>query len=149
NSFDHKANVTQRISNVSIVGTVAPSRYTNNLVGFTWTDGTPTVAANNSATGLFIAGQNKGYSITVPADTTVRKLIIYVGAWQAQGKLVAHLSDKSANDYVDTSVSIASGSMVGVYTLTYSAASSGQTLSVTYTQNTAAGNVTLQAAALQ
>jgi len=66
--------------------------------------------------------------------------------------MVAHLSDGSALDYVDSSVvsTLESSSTLGVYTLIYHAASAGQTLSVTFTQNTASnGNVTLEAASLQ
>jgi hypothetical protein len=56
-------------------------------------------------------------------------LKVYVGAWRAQGKMVAHLSDGSAVDFVDTSLSNSSGvTTLGVYTLTYRAASAGQTL---------------------
>jgi hypothetical protein len=61
------------------------------------------------------------------------------------------LSDGSATDYTDTSISSTTTAVNGMYTLTYKAASAGQTLSVTFLQNTTGtnGNVTLQAAALQ
>ena len=36
-----------------------------------------------------------------PADTTTRTLLVYVGGWTSGGKLVAHLSDSSAADFVD------------------------------------------------
>jgi hypothetical protein len=64
---------------------------------------------------------------------------------------VAHLSDGSAADYVDTSVTNSAGATtLGVYTLNYRAALPGQTLTVTFTQNTAStANVTIQAATLQ
>src|SRR4051794_18497336 len=44
-SFDQKAGVAHQISNYTVVGSSAPSRYANNSVGFTWTDGMPTAAA--------------------------------------------------------------------------------------------------------
>jgi hypothetical protein len=149
--FDHKAGVTQQISNYTLIGTASPSRYANNSIGFTWTDGQPTSAATNSTTGIFVSGQNNGFRIMLPADTTLRTLKVYVGAWRAQGRLVAHLSDGSAADYVDISLNNNAGvTTLGVYTLTYKAASAGQILTLTYVQNTAAsGNVTLQAATLQ
>jgi len=147
--FDHKAAVTQQIANYVKVGTASPSRYANNAIGFTWTDGQPTATATNSPTGVFITGQNNGFQLMLPADTTARTLKVYVGAWRSQGSLVAHLSDGSAPDYVDTSLSNSTGvTTLGVYTLAYSAAASGQTLTVTYTGNAAPGNVTLQAATL-
>jgi len=146
--FDHKTGVTPLISNFTIVGGGTPSRYANNSVGYTWTDGTPNATATNSTTGVFVTGLTKGFQITVPADTTARTLKVYVGAWRVRGNLVAHLSDGSALDYTDSSlVNTAGVTTLGIYTLTYQAASAGQTLTVTFTQNTlASGNVTLQAA---
>ena len=86
----------------------------------------------------------------MPANTTTRTFSVYVGGWRAQGRMVAHLSDGSAPDYVDTSVTNATGGVTGVYTFTYHAAAAGQTLTITFTQNLAgSGNVTLQAATLQ
>jgi hypothetical protein len=62
---------------------------------------------------------------------------------------VAHLSDSSAPDYIDTSLTNSTGTKAGMYTLVYQAASSGQTLTLSFTQtNNLGGNVTLQAAAL-
>ena len=108
-------------------------------------------SATNTTTGLYISGQNNGFRIVVPAGTTTNTLRVYVGAWHAQGRMVAHLSDGSAADYVDTSLNTSTvyGTAVGVYTLSYHAATNGQTLTLTFTQDTAAGNVTLQAASLQ
>ncbi len=147
-SYDHKAGVTPQISNYAVVGSVPASRYTNNPIAFAWTGGTPTASAT-TATGVYISGQNNGFQISVPADTSIRTLTVFVGLWNAQGKMVAHLSDGSAPDYVDTSLINSSGVTLGVYTFTYTAAASGQTLTITYTQNNATGgNVTLQAATL-
>ena len=109
----------------------------------------PAASATNSATGVFISGANNGFQITVPAGAISRTLKVYVGAWHTQGRLVAHLSDGRAADYVDTSLSnTASPTSLGIYTLTFRAASDGQTLTVTFTNASSAGNVTLQAAAL-
>ena len=127
------------------------ARYANSVVGYTWTNGSPTATATNTTTGIFVAGQNNGFRLTLPADTNLRTLKVYVGAWHTQGRMVAHLSDGSAVDYVDTSLAnTASPTSVGVYTLAYRAASAGQTLTVTFTQDlSGGGNVTLQAATLQ
>ena len=62
--------------------------------------------------------------------------------------LLAHLSDGSAPDYVNTAFS-GSGQYDAVYTITYSATSAGQQLVVTWTQGSGSGNVTLQGTALQ
>jgi hypothetical protein len=148
--FDHKAGVTPLISNYTVVGSGNVSRFANNPVGYTWTDGgPPNSTATNTTTGIFTSGLGGGFRITVPADTVQRTLKVYVGAWSSQGKLEAHLSDASAVDYTDTSlVGPPQVTALGVYTLTYRAASAGQTLTVTFTQNSSSGNVTLQAASL-
>ncbi|MEO8370734.1 MAG: hypothetical protein ABI806_16235, partial [Candidatus Solibacter sp.] len=148
-SFDHKSGASQQISNFAVVGGGAVNRYANNPGSFTWTDGTPTASVTGTATGIYIAGQGQGFRLTAPADTSVRTLKVYVGLWRSQGRMVAQLSDGSAAVYTDTSLNNSTGTSIGVYTFTYRAASAGQTLAVTYTQNTAtAGNVTLQAATL-
>ncbi|MCZ2078833.1 MAG: peptidoglycan DD-metalloendopeptidase family protein [Bryobacterales bacterium] len=148
-TFNHKAGVPQQISNYTPVGGAAGQRYTDNPFGYSWSGGTPTASANNTTTGLWISGLNRGFRITVPADTTTKVLKVFVGAWNTQGKLVAHLSDNSAPDYADTSLNSTGQDAMGVYTINFRAASAGQTLTVTFTQNTATGgNINWQAAAL-
>ena len=147
-SYTHKTAVTPLISNVTLVGGGTALRFTNNPVGFSWTGGTPTAAATNTTTGIYVAGINRGFRLTVPADTTPRTLTLFVGVWRAQGRLLAQLSDQSAADYTDVSLINATGTSVRRYTLSYRAATAGQTLTVTFTQMGTAGNVTLQAAAL-
>ena len=149
NSSDHESGVTQQISNFTVVGNGSALQYSNNPVGFTWTNGTPTASASNTTTGVYIVGQNNGFQISAPADTTARKLTVYVGVWIAQGKMVAHLSDGSAADFVDTSLNNPDGTTTGAYSFTYQAASSGQSLIITFTQFSVPGNITLQAATLQ
>ncbi len=150
-SFDHNASVTQQISNFRLVGTGPANQYGNNTFGYSWTNGTPTGSATNSTTGLYVAGAGNGFTITAPADTTPRTLTVYVGTYGGQGQLVAHLSDGSSADYVDSTLNNATGQAQGAYTFTYKAASSGQTLSVTFTDITSGvgySNVNLQAATL-
>ena len=133
------------------MGTGTPTQYTDHPFGFTWTGGTPTATATATQTGIYVEGQNNGLRISAPADTTQRTLVVFVDAWNAQGRMVvAHLSDNSVADYVDTSLNgTTTATAVGMYTFVYRAASAGQTLTVTFTQNdTRAGNVALQAAAL-
>lgn len=148
--FDRKASGGQQISNYAVVGGGGASPFSPNPIGFTWTDGTPTPAVTNTATGVYIAGQNKGFRLSAPADTTPRTLKVYVGVWHAQGRMTAQLSDGSAAAYTDSSLSIGSfDTKLGVYAFTYRAGSAGQTLTVTFTQaTTGSGNITLQAATL-
>ncbi len=153
-SFNHKSGVTQQIGNYTRIGSVGVQQYGGNTTLFNWTGGTPTATGTNVDAGLWVTGVGNGYQVTVPADTTARTLKMYVGLWAAGGRFEASLSDGSAPVYVDTSLVNASDTSNRVYTLSYQAASAGQTLTVRWTLNQALGafsqwsNVTLQAASL-
>lgn len=153
-SFDHKAGITPLISNYTVLGTAGVLRLTDNPTMFSWSDGAPTLATVNTSTGVFVnASVGNGFQITVPADTNLRTLKLYLGLWYAQGKMEATLSDGSAPAYVDTGLSSNAGTKNGVYTINFKAASGGQTLGIKYTlltnYNAPYGNVTLEAATLQ
>jgi hypothetical protein len=155
-SFDHKAGVSQGISNYSVIGTANIGLYGDNHTAFTWSDGVTTQggvqSATGTTTGVFVNLVGNGFRITAPADTTARTLRVYVGVSDAQGTLTANLSDGSAPFYTDSTVNNTGGNNYGVYTISYSAASSGQTLIVNYTLKSdygpGEGNITLQAATL-
>jgi uncharacterized repeat protein (TIGR01451 family) len=153
-SFDHKAGITPLISNYTVLGTAGVLRLTDNPTMFSWSDGAPTLATVNTSTGVFVnASVGNGFQITVPADTNLRTLKLYLGLWYAQGKMEATLSDGSAPAYVDTGLSSNAGTKNGVYTIAFKAASSGQTLRIRYTMFTnffaPYGNITLESATLQ
>ena len=156
-SFDHKAGVVSQISNVTAVG-VAMQRFVGDparSTGFSWSDGTPTASATGSTTGIYSfgvgTGVGNGYSITVPADTTVRTLHIYLGGWNSKSQVQATLSDGSALPYTLT-IDTGAGNFVSwrVVTLTYSAASSGQKLTIRHTMldGYSGGTIGLMAATL-
>jgi chitodextrinase len=150
-SFDHKRAVTQSISNYTRLGTGSIWRVGDNLTAFSWSDGTPTASATATKTGILALGVSNGFQITGPADTTQRTLKVHVGVWTGQGKFEVRLSDGSAPSYTDTSLVNTTGARTGVYTLVYSAASSGRTLTIKYTllnSYSSNGNVTLEAATL-
>jgi hypothetical protein len=153
NVFNHKAGVVQQISDFAKIGTNAVELYADNYTGFGWSDGTPTAVANNASRGVFSTGVTNGFELTVPADPTPRTLKIYVGLYGAQGNFQAWLSDFSGKAYTETSLSNYFDNAYGVYTLTYAAAASGQTLHVRYRSlnlfDQDFGNVTLQAATLR
>jgi len=152
NSFDHKSSVTPLIGDYSAVGT-NPVRQTNDVgVGYSWSDGTPTASVANSTTALLVTGTDNGFQFQVTADTNLTRLLVFVGTRAAQGKLQLHLSDSSVPDYVDASLDIVSGETNGLYTIDFSTATNGQTLSVTFTlqaPHDAGGAVLLHAAAVQ
>ncbi|MBK8161663.1 MAG: hypothetical protein IPK65_00480 [Gammaproteobacteria bacterium] len=149
-SFNHKSGITQQISNYTRIGPVNPGRFVSaNQFTSTWTGGTPTATATNTGAGLYITGNNNGFSVTVPASTTAKTLRLYLGGWKARGQLQATLSDGSAAPYV-TTIDNPSGSINRVVTLDFSAAGAA-TLTVSYTIVTdygLGGNITLMAATL-
>ncbi len=151
-SVDRLAGMAPEIGTLSTLGGAQPLPYANNPFGFSWTNGSPDAVVAQTATGLYVSGQNAGFQFTVPADTKLRTLTVFAGVYQSQAKLSAVLSDGSAPLLVDTSVINASGQLSAVYTLTYNAASANQTLLVTVVPvgpgTGPASNVTLQAAAL-
>jgi len=80
---------------------------------------------------------------------------LFVGATNANGRLVARLSDNSASEFANVPVRKVGSRWSSVYTLTYHAASPGQTLAVEWIQGrgvaspgTAAPGVSIQGAAL-
>ena len=153
-SFDHKSGITPLISNYTLLGTAGVLRLTDNPTMFSWVNGTPTATGVNTQTGVFVNNvAGNGFEITVPADTNLRTLKVYLGLWYAQGKLEATLSDASAAAYVDTGLSSNAGTKNGVYTINFKSASTGQTLKIKYTMFTnyfaPYGNVTFEAATLQ
>jgi hypothetical protein len=93
-------------------------------------------------------GIGNGFSFTAPADPSSRTLVVHVGGFSSGGTLTAHLSDGSAADFVDTTVSV-SGQYDRNYTLSYNAGAAGQTLTVTWKLSAGTGNVTLNGAALR
>jgi hypothetical protein len=151
-SFDHKAGVTQRISNYVVVGGGSVNRLTDLAYSHTWAGGTPTQSAATTTGVTFSGAALNGFQVTAPADTSVRTLKLYVGAWYAQGYFRAWLSDGSAPTYADFQTGPIEGTKNYVYTISYKAASAGQTLTVSYTMGARNfppnDNITLQAATL-
>jgi hypothetical protein len=147
-SLNHKAGVTAQLSNYTVVGTQNVLTYSNDLRPISWSDGTPTASAASDTNGFYIQGLNQGFSFTAPADTTTRTLVVHVGGWNSGGTLTASLSDGSAPNFTDVTATN-SEQYDRNYTLTYSAGSASQTLTITWTMTSGVGNVTLNAAALQ
>lgn len=151
NSFNYKNEVTRKISNYSVIGSGTVQRYSNNPNLYSWNGGTPSASAANTPTGVFMTGVNNGFQLTVPADTSPKTLKLFVGVWSAGGRLEATLSDGSAPNFIDTSLSNQTGTSNAVYTINYQAGTNGQTLTIRWTVGTVFGsgsNVTLQAAAV-
>jgi hypothetical protein len=138
-NFDHKATGNSQISVVSVVGTGASiGGYTQSSRGSTWTGGSPTAADTNDTGYIWENGSlSTGFSFTVPANTTTQTLYVYAGGYGTSSSLTAHLSDGSTPDYVVTASG--SGLYTNFYTITFKAASAGQTLTITLLKT---GNIT-------
>ena len=144
--MNRKSGVTPQIANYTVVGSGSVLSYSNDPRALSWTDGTPTASGSNH-NGVYINSLHNGFSFTAPADTNLRTLTVHVGGWLSGGTLTASVSDGSAAAYVD-STTPASGQYDRNYALTYNAASTGQTLTVTWVATSGGGNVTLNGAAL-
>lgn len=153
-SSDRKSSITQKIGNLISLGTNPVQRFADNHTAFSWSDGTPTTNASNTPTGVFVTGVTNGFQFTLPADTTPRRLKVYAGCYAAQATFEAFLGDFSAPPYLNTTtLSNFFGSSSAVFTLDYTAASAGQTLTVIVRSaklfDLDYGNVTLASATLQ
>jgi hypothetical protein len=142
----HKATGGSQISNRTALG--AGTINGGSGPQLSWTDGTPVTSATNDTSADQQNGTDAGFWFTAPADTTQRVLVVHLAGWNSGGKMVAHLSDGSAADYVDTSFS-SPNNYNASYTFTYKAASAGQTLKLTWTWNSgnSGGNVNVCSAA--
>jgi hypothetical protein len=138
-----KAGVQPLISEFKPIGShrIQQWSFSNNIL---FTDSNQNFSSSGSQ--LVVAGAKDGYEITVPADTTSRALNLYVGASSARSKITAFLSDGSAPVITDTSFDFPDASDIfgfpgtSVFTIDYSAASAGQTLTVRYTMDFDYGN---------
>jgi hypothetical protein len=159
-SVDRKAGVTPQIGNFSLLSNGSSNaftfvyQYSDNPNGYSWSDGTPTSSTTNTTTGVWAYGLpqiDTGFEFSVPADTNLRTLKVYLGVFAGQGQFVAFLSDGSAGNYSDTSLSNMQRTENGVYTIEFAANSPGQTLTIRWRLGVfyrPSGNVTLQSAAL-
>ena len=132
NATNKKATGGTQISAYSYIGTGAVWWNGAEPTSFIWTDGSPTVSAtSNYVKSIHTVGS--GFQFTVPATTARKTIRFYVKGIQSQGRLVAHLSDNSSADLVDSSQSSTTGAYYAVYTISYQAGSTGQTLTLSWT----------------
>ncbi|MFZ1881755.1 MAG: NosD domain-containing protein, partial [Gaiellaceae bacterium] len=127
----------------------APLRGIGQFAGpfaFSWSNGGSTPSASNVSAGLQhnggpppdplgadVSTLGKGFSFDVPAGVQLRTLRVYVATNRADGTLTASLSDGSEPAFIDT-LPAATDIRSGIYTITYAAASSGQSLHVSWVE---------------
>ncbi len=97
---------------------------------FTWSNGSPSATCAGTQTGIHVGS---AITLALPADTAARTVRIYFASHRAGVKVYAHLSDTSAPDWTDDRWYALSGdsSITPVTTISYAAASAGQSLTVT------------------
>ncbi len=148
---DRKLTGGAQIGGFTVVGPSSPTLYTDNIVGFNWTDGMPHMTSGGAQTsGLYVTALNNGFRLSIPAVMTQRTLYLYVGGYHSTGRLSALLSDASAAAVSFDAIGNMSGKYAIQFRLDFATATSGQTLDLTWVQESgdSSGNVTLQAAAL-
>jgi hypothetical protein len=106
---------------------------------FTWTDGTPTLAAAMTHAMLFVNGNQPRVQLTVPVSATPRVLTLYVGGQRSTAELGAALSDGSAPVIIDGSQGNTSGKWYAVYTITFGSPTPSTTLGLSWRLVTAGG----------
>ncbi len=155
--FDHKLTGGTKISDITLIGG-SKSRGPGNAsihAKLSWTDGTPTLSATDVIALVYnLQPVGRGFSFTVPADLTTRRVKIYACVYGAVGRLTAYLSDASAPDYTDIEINPGGNlSLAGNYTIDYRAAQAGQTLTITWVieslYDLSFGNAGLQGVTLQ
>jgi hypothetical protein len=100
--------------------------YSDNTVLFNWTGGSPTATGAAVPAGIFFS---PSIQITAPADTTVKTLNLYVYVQEGGAQLTASLSDGSSPVLTHLAATAQDGGYE-IYSIDYSAASSGQALTV-------------------
>jgi IPT/TIG domain-containing protein len=147
------------LTDFSVIGTSTPTVFSDGEIEYSWTDGDVLPAVSRTKTGVSITGVGNGFHLIVPADKTPKTLLLYLGAWEAQGQITASLSDNAVPPFTDTPVDIVASNgdhhVSGTYALTFQAGQPGQTLSVDYVMaidhgaaSGLAGYVSLESAAL-
>ncbi|WP_213462605.1 GDSL-type esterase/lipase family protein [Thiocapsa sp.] len=150
---NRKAGTAAQIGALTSFGGATVGRFNNtSRPAYSWSDGTPRVTATTYA-GLQISGAGRGYTLTAPADTSVRTLVVYVGGWNTIGRLEASLTDGSAVPYSVTVSPLDDDPLRDDYdvrfAITYQAASAGQTLTLRYSVESGSGVLNFAAATLQ
>ncbi|MBV8756481.1 MAG: hypothetical protein JO257_04365, partial [Deltaproteobacteria bacterium] len=128
--FDHKAGA-GLISDITVTNGASRLQIGSITSTASWSDGTPHSPVNATGTGVG-AQQGAGLRFTVPAGTGQHTLRVYAGNKSSTARLDVSLSDASASAFT-TSQTAGSTSLHTLFTITYNAASAGQTLTVTWT----------------
>ena len=132
--MNHKATGGGKISALTSINS-GPYGNDSSGVNYSWSDGNPDSACSGTSVGVRMLNTGDGVSFTIPADTSVRTVKIYVTGHNSTALVRGHLSDGSVADWQDDSFFTAGSDFMAAYVMTYAAASAGQTLTVTLLEN--------------
>ncbi len=141
NGFNRKSGGGAVIADVSALGAAVLGEVSSlGPSTMSWVGGTPDATGSQSGC-LFASPDNAGDGgrTTVPADTTVRVVTLFLYSFSTDAQLVATLSDGSAAPITLVPTGAWSGSAFNC-TITYQADSAGQTLQLDFT-STGTGSV--------
>lgn len=147
NSFNRKAAVTPRLAYSLVSSFPSAFGHVPSLrSSLSWSDGTPTASSGPYSGGVYWPALNSGYNLAAPADTATRTMTLHLGGWNSTGQLLITLSD---NSVAPVTLNLSGASVYHhTITVTYSAATAGQTLNVRHTMTNSGGNIALQGATL-
>jgi hypothetical protein len=150
---DRDADGDSQIGGFAVVGKNKPVQYGDNVLGFVWSNGAPprTSSGGSRHIGVYVTQPGNGFSLTLPADTTMRTAQLYLGGFHSHGHFDAALSDQSSPGVGDESYFNLTGKFDVVYRLDYRAASAGQSITIRWLvlEGDTQSNVTLQAVTLR
>jgi len=116
--FNHRALGGTRIPNFEKLGTPPLGRLTSHPVGFTWTDGTPTLAATDTQAVVYIEELGNGFRWLIACEGVQRVARFYLGGYRARGRLDARFND-GTHTYSDSSQIDANAEFYAVYRIDY------------------------------
>jgi hypothetical protein len=132
------------ISNYTAVGSPSIAFINGYPVTFSWT------GLSGDTNGCYWSSvSGAGVTFTAPAGTSSHTLIAYLECYGASFSMSATLSDGSATMSPITSTCPAGVNTPEIFTFVYRAASNSQTLTLTFTGTASAGDLIIQAAAIQ
>jgi len=146
---DWKAGAGALISSAVEIGSGTGSLFYTGLIReLAWTDGT-NLGSFSFAGGLRFegTGTGRGYKVTFPAGTAVKRARLYVASYDEEIKITSTLSDGSVSPQVSTALTRNAGTFrYGYAEVQYAAASAGQSLDIQVENNTADQYVMLMGA---
>ena len=116
------------ISDASLLGSGAKHAVTGVGVTSTWSDGTPTASVLHTATSIAVSSPDT-LQLSAGATNAMHLLRLYVGGKNARARVLMHLTDSSAPDYVDDQFGSGS-SWHATYTAVYRTAIPAQLLAI-------------------